>query len=187
MLGVGFSYGGCMLTAIAGSVPQEEHGLCGLVSISGLFDMAAMMRHIAEQYAYPYGFANTKVSTRGGVGTVAAFRGRGCALFSVARRARPLVVLRVPIFAVPPRENFSGEFVAVSTLRRWACFWSDTNRPLFRCDSQNSALTSCRGLHSHRSLVGSALKVGVAVSPPAAVLPAGFLEGNAVLEDVRCQ
>lgn len=31
------------------------------VSISGLFDMAAMMKHIAEQYAYPYGFANTKV------------------------------------------------------------------------------------------------------------------------------
>jgi len=28
-----------MLTAIAGSVPQEEHGLCGLVSLSGLFDM----------------------------------------------------------------------------------------------------------------------------------------------------
>ena len=66
MLGVGFSFGGCMLTAIAGSVPQEEHGLCGLVSISGLFDMAAMMRHIAEQYAYPYGFANTRVSGGGG-------------------------------------------------------------------------------------------------------------------------
>lgn len=62
MLGVGFSFGGCMLTAIAGSVPQEEHGLCGLVSISGLFDMSAMMTHIAEQYAYPYGFANTRVS-----------------------------------------------------------------------------------------------------------------------------
>lgn len=31
------------------------------VSISGLFDMSAMMKHIAEQYAYPYGFANTKV------------------------------------------------------------------------------------------------------------------------------
>eukprot|EP00752_Nemacystus_decipiens_P014833 g13206.t1 len=64
VLGVGFSFGGCMLTAIAGSVPQEEHGLCGLVSISGLFDMAAMMRHIAEQYAYPYGFANTKVTVK---------------------------------------------------------------------------------------------------------------------------
>lgn len=64
MLGVGFSFGGCMLTAIAGSVPQEEHGLCGLVSISGLFDMSAMMTHIAEQYAYPYGFANTKVRAR---------------------------------------------------------------------------------------------------------------------------
>lgn len=51
-----------MLTAIAGTAPREEHGLCGLVSISGLFDMPAMMKHIAEQYAYPYGFANTKVS-----------------------------------------------------------------------------------------------------------------------------
>lgn len=39
VLGVGFSFGGCMLTAIAGSTPQEEHGLCGLVSLSGLFDM----------------------------------------------------------------------------------------------------------------------------------------------------
>ncbi|CAN0410668.1 unnamed protein product, partial [Hapterophycus canaliculatus] len=65
MLGVGFSFGGCLLTAIAGSVPQEEHGLRGLVSISGLFDMSAMMKHIAEQYAYPYGFANTRVSRIG--------------------------------------------------------------------------------------------------------------------------
>lgn len=69
MLGVGFSFGGCVLTAIAGTAPQEEHGLCGLVSISGLFDMPAMMKHIAEQYAYPYGFANTKVRG-GGIGSV---------------------------------------------------------------------------------------------------------------------
>lgn len=79
MLGVGFSYGGCMLTAIAGSMPQEEHGLCGLVSISGLFDMAAMMRHIAEQYAYPYGFANTRVS--GGGSAVFFYVGVACAVF----------------------------------------------------------------------------------------------------------
>ncbi|CAN0182399.1 unnamed protein product [Ectocarpus sp. 6 AP-2014] len=64
VLGVGFSFGGCVLTAIAGTAPQEEHGLCGLVSISGLFDMPAMMKHIAEQYAYPYGFANTKVTVK---------------------------------------------------------------------------------------------------------------------------
>ena len=31
LLGVGFSFGGCLMTAIAGSVPQEEHGLCGMV------------------------------------------------------------------------------------------------------------------------------------------------------------
>lgn len=32
IMGAGFSFGGCLLTAIVGSVPQEEHGLCGLVS-----------------------------------------------------------------------------------------------------------------------------------------------------------
>ena len=32
VMGVGFSFGGCLMTAIAGSVPQEEHGLCGMVS-----------------------------------------------------------------------------------------------------------------------------------------------------------
>lgn len=31
LMGVGFSFGGCLLTALAGSVPQEEHGLYGMV------------------------------------------------------------------------------------------------------------------------------------------------------------
>lgn len=32
LMGVGFSFGGFLLTALAGSVPREEHGFCGIVS-----------------------------------------------------------------------------------------------------------------------------------------------------------
>lgn len=44
--GVRFNYSGCMPTAIAGAVLQEGHGLCGLVGSSGLFDIAAVVRHV---------------------------------------------------------------------------------------------------------------------------------------------
>ena len=113
MLGVGFSFGGCMLTAIAGSVPQEEHGLCGLVSISGLFDMAAMMRHIAEQYAYPYGFANTRVSGGGGGSMMGGLLGAGGAgglcLARFVCRPRLFACVEVYSFAgiVSLRKSFS--------------------------------------------------------------------------------
>lgn len=64
LMGVGFSFGGFLLTALAGSVPREEHGFCGIVTISGLFDMSSMMDHIAAQYIHSYASANTRVTVR---------------------------------------------------------------------------------------------------------------------------
>ncbi|CAM9304808.1 unnamed protein product [Choristocarpus tenellus] len=62
MMGAGFSYGGFLLSTLVGSVPFEEHGLRAVVSMSGLFQMSAMMRHIAEQCKSTYSLANTKVT-----------------------------------------------------------------------------------------------------------------------------
>lgn len=64
IMGVGFSFGGCLMTAVAGSAPPEEHGLCGLVSRGSrlvIFDgldqcgraLAATKQEIAARMGQP--------------------------------------------------------------------------------------------------------------------------------------
>jgi predicted alpha/beta-fold hydrolase len=38
MIGVGFSFGGALLTTTVGNVTKEQHTLSAVVSVSGLFD-----------------------------------------------------------------------------------------------------------------------------------------------------
>lgn len=52
IFGVGFSFGGALLTAVTGRIPKERHHLSGVVSISGMFDFTAMSKHLEEQKVY---------------------------------------------------------------------------------------------------------------------------------------
>ncbi|KAG5183196.1 hypothetical protein JKP88DRAFT_317537 [Tribonema minus] len=62
MFGVGFSFGGALLTTAVGTVPRAVHTLSAVVSVSGLFDFGSMLKHVETQWGWLYDAMNAKVT-----------------------------------------------------------------------------------------------------------------------------